>query len=256
MRRHSTSCVFVQGLALLAVLVLLGPLGTAADAAPIIADLGNPTGYTIKEVNNAGGIIVFDKLFTDFTVVSTNSVGAAAPDENAIKVTGVYINNAVVKGEWGLKFNGGWSAGKNMVADSTITFQVSIIEPYRTQGWVIVDNTLWMDAYGWAGNGFVSISENVFSADPRLGPAPQLVSPPKLVHASAIFEDPVDQRDLTAHVQDLWVVKDVIANGSVTPGDFAHLSQFYNTFSQVPEPATLALLGLGGLAAAWRRKRR
>jgi len=254
MRRIILSAVVVS--ALLAVLVLFGPLGPAADAAPIIANLGNPTAYTIKEVNDAGGIIVFDKLFTDFTVVSTNSVGAAAPDENAIKVTGVYINNAVVKGEWGLKFNGGWSAGKNMVADSTITFQVSIIEPYRTQGWVIVDNSLWMDAYGWAGNGFVSISENVFSADPRLGPAPQLVSPPKLVYSSAVFEDLVDQRDLTVHVQDLWVNKDVIANGSVAVGDFAHLSQFYQTFSQVPEPASMILLGLGGLATFVARRRR
>ena len=254
MRRHSIHCLPVQGLTLLAVLALLGPLGPVAEAAPIMADLGNPTGYTIKEVNDAGGIIVFDKLFTDFTVVSTNSFGAAAPDENAIKVTGVYINSAPVLNEWGLKFNGGWSAGAGMVADSTITFQVSIVEPYRTQGWVVVDNTLWMDAYGWAGNGFVSISENVYSADPRLGPAPQLVSPPKLVHSSAVFEDLVDQRDLTAPIQDFWVVKDVIANGSVTPGDFAHLSQFYQTFSQVPEPATLAFLALG-VAVVVRRRR-
>ena len=51
MRRIILSAVVVS--ALLAVLVLFGPLGPAADAAPIIANLGNPTAYTIKEVNDA-----------------------------------------------------------------------------------------------------------------------------------------------------------------------------------------------------------
>jgi hypothetical protein len=228
-----------------------GQASGAVISGPLIADLENPVAYTIEEVNEAGGIIVDDKLFADFTVVSTDSVGASSPGPEAIEVTGV-----VIAGEVGLKFNGGWSALKDMIADSTITFRVSVQEPERSDGWVVFDNTLWMTAFGADGGGFISISENVYTVDPREAQAPEPVAN-KLV----FFQDDVNKK-LSDHVEfppgyaDVWVVKNVIVNGGEAVGDAAHLSEFYNTFSQVPEPATLGLLAVGGAAALLSRRRR
>jgi hypothetical protein len=222
--------------------------------AAIVADFVNPQAYSLTDVNVAGGIIVGDKLFDDFTVTTTKSVGAVAPGLAEIAVTGVYINSGGVQNELGLKFNSGWSAQTNQIADSTITFRVGILEPQLSQGFLIVDNSLWIDAYGASAGAIVSVSENVYLTDPRLGPATSVAN--KLVWYSKTSENTFDHEDFAVPAAEIWVVKDVIANGGVDANGLGHLSQFYNTFSQVPEPATLALLGLGGLAAAWRRKRR
>ncbi len=44
-------------------------------------------------------------------------------------------------------------------------------------------------------------------------------------------------------------------NGGASHAGIAAFSVFYQTFSQVPEPGTLTLLVLGGLAAMVRRRK-
>ena len=53
----------------------------------------------------------------------------------------------------------------------------------------------------------------------------------------------------------IWVVKDIaIAGGG--PRGFATLSEFGQSFSQIPEPATMGVLALGGILLGIRRRRR
>lgn len=243
-----------------------------AQAAPIIADLNDPQdSYTIEEVQNAGGIIVGDKLFDEFRVTTTTTANAIAPDASAIAVTGVKIS-----GELGLRFNAGlsaWSVQANEYADTTIKFRVSITEPELLQGWVLTDNSLWMSAYATENNGLVSVSENIYALDPDKVPAgsPENKSiANKFVWYIDDFKNKVydhkDFMDMTdpdplnwtpLELVEIWVIKDVIANGgaSIEPPGVAHISEFYQTFSQIPEPGTVALLAAGGVFVLLRRRR-
>ncbi len=233
--------------------------GTFASGAIIIADIGNPVSYTIEEVNAAGGIQVGDKLFSDWRVTDTESQGAIAPNASEIVVTGVQIG-----GDYGLRFNSGWSAPAGQLADSTIKFKVSIVEPWLSEGWVIKDNALWIAAYGVSNNtdaGAVSVSENVYAFDPDLGHTTPIAN--KFVYYkddndNLLYDekDFVDASGAPVALTEIWVIKDVIAYGGVGTVGVAHISEFFQTFSQVPEPATLALLGLGGIGVLFRRRRR
>ncbi len=232
-------------------------VGTFASGA-IIANMDNVS-YTIEEVEAAGGIQVGDKLFSDWCVTDTQSVGAIAPDASEIVVTGIQID-----GDYGLRFNSGWSAPAGQLADSTIKFKVSIVEPWLSQGWLIKDNALWMTAFGVSNNtdaGAVSVSENVYAFDPYLGYSKPIAN--KFVYYkddddNLLYEekDFVDDMGVPIALTEIWVIKDVIAYGGVGAVGVAHISEFFQTFSQVPEPATMALLGLGGVGLLLKRRRR
>lgn len=249
---------------LLGVLVVTSGVSSAA----IIWDFGNPPvdPPTIAEIISAGGLEVGDKLFSDFEVITTDTVGTVAPGADAIKVTGVQM-----VGDYGLRLNGGWSAGGQEIADTTIHFSVAITEPWLGQGWLIKDNALWMTAFGVSGTGdggIVSVSENVYAQDPNIYPVN--VNPPlanKFVYyrddtdmelyEEALFVDRSDPLNLVmVQLPKIWVIKDVVANGGDLLTGAAHLSEFWQTFSQIPEPATFAVLSLGGVLLLTRRRRR
>jgi len=217
-------------------------------SAAIVADYTNS--YTIDEVMAGGGLVVGDKLFDSFRVTTTSTQGTIAPGSDAIKVTGV-----IVEGDYGLRFNGPWSAAAGQLADSTIKFRVSITEPYLSQGHLIKDNGLFMTAFGASptlDNGMVSISENVYATDPDAG-FNQPVANKLVYYISDQNNDLFDEKDFYDFVQgqpvalpEIWVVKDVVANGGLPDGvGVAHVSEFFQTFSQVPEPTTIGLLCLG-----------
>jgi len=243
---------------LVSALVVLGLIASLSSAA-IIADYTDPTdSYTIAEVIQAKGIIVGDKLFDEFRVTDSNSQFAVAPGAGAIKVTGILVG-----GDYGLRFNGPWSATAGQLADSTIAFRVSIIEPDLSEGWLIKDNALWITAFGVSNTvqgGIVSVSEQVYASDPAAGFTEPIAN--KAVYYvddtnKWLYDekDFVDASGAPLELPEVWVIKDVIANGGYGETGIAHLSEFYQTFSQIPEPGAMALLGLGGLAMLIRRRR-
>jgi len=255
------ACASVGAAVLLFGAILAFVLFPSFASGEIIADLQEVEGvpglyrdlnsYTLDEINDENGIIIGDKLFKQFYVVTTKSVGAFAPTSAEIAITAIQVN-----GDYGMQFNSGWSAQAGQLADSTIEFHASILPAFVDLGYYFKDNALYITAYGNnTASGQVSVSENLYAQHPGLG-GPSFAD--KFVYY--VDDDNKKLLDLEEFdpITEMWIVKDVIANGGVGDYGVAHLSEFYQTFSQVPEPGTLALLGFGaiGLAAyAWRKRR-
>jgi hypothetical protein len=248
------ACFFV------AFLAVLGPAGLASGA--IIADpteenLGNgvyedATYYTLADIITAGGIVIGDKLFDNFSAVTTQSTNAIASGEDEIKITAVYH-----KGEYGFKINGLWSAGALQLADTTLTYHASILPDYITQGYAFSDNTLWISGYGVSKNattGAVSVSENIYLTSEKT----DAIANEYVYYTSDLDKYTKDTGEFAVPVTSIWVVKDIGAYGGAGMVGSAHLSELYQTFSQTPEPGTLVLLGVGaiGFVGYTIRKRR
>ncbi len=239
---------------LMLVSVLIGMvavMSSVALATPIVADVNGSTGYTLAEVSAAGGIIVGDKLFDGFRVTTTKSTGAIAPDDGTISITAVKVG-----GDYGLRFNGGWSAPAGTISDSTIKFHVSVLPDAVARGWQIKDNSLWISGYGVSSTSdgaAVSVSENVYTSDPDVGHTNPVAN--KFVYYKNDNDNTLYDHKEFVPVTEVWIVKDVIAYGGTGSTGVAHMSEFYQTFSQVPEPATIALLGLGSLVLVYRKKK-
>ncbi len=224
-------------------------LSVSAPAPANIVTLTNE--YTLEEVMTQfpNGFVVLDKVFSDWAFTANAQGGGLAPTPAGITVQGVYFDLNGSQAceptidEIGLRFTGGWSAGPGQLVDTVISFKVAATRPHY-----ITDNTLKMTASGSAGTGGASISENVYS-DAILS---DLVAG-KFVVDTPTFVQHEDHVDFSQGYSELWVVKDVNVNGGI--GGAAQISEFYNTFSQVPEPASLVLLAVGVLAVIRRRRR-
>ncbi len=254
----------------LCVLALLATSVSASFAsAEIIADLQpyqlDPNiligdSYYLSDINTGGGILIGDKLFDSFFVTFTNSVGANAPGLSEIKLTPIQIlkSGAPFGGDYGFIVNGAWSAPGLTRADSTIWFHSKIVD----EGYYFKDSELWLSASGVSNDtvsGQASVSENIY-------PSPPSGLPESIADMYVYFKDDTHKlfHDAAAFdpITEIWVVKDVMVYGGINDLGSAHISEFWETFSQggnpVPEPGTLALLAFGaiGLAAyAWRKRR-
>jgi len=236
---------------LLITLLVVGFSCTFASAGFI--EITDPT-LTIQDVLDNYSTIpgyefrVLDKVFADWDVRTIGSIGAAAPDADEILVVGGYWDSGPYAGEVGLRFNSGWVAGRNQISSSTITFTVD-----TDPAWDVVGTTLYVDLFEADHNSLASISTNVYNELP--GPGINYIA------SGYVFKDGVNgltqQTDHADFAQEdkVWVKTGVTANSDNVDGRIAHITEFYQTFGQIPEPATLGLLGLGALALIRRRRR-
>jgi len=238
-----------------AVLATTIGLFTVASPANVVVDVtstyklsdfvGSPTAF----------IRVEDKVFSEFTHEDTSDFGGNAPSPAAINVTGVKVDygNGF---EYGLRFSGNWSAVGEQLADTIIRYKVTADDP-----WLIIDNTLWMSASGASDAGVATISESVYRLYPPSSDDDRVAAKYVYDYDDHNYSKIIDHFEFPPGYEELWIVKDVAVNGGGedtggNPLGSAHISEFYQTFSQVPEPATLALTAAGALVLVLHRRRR
>lgn len=190
-----------------------------------------------------GSLVVGDKEFSQFNL-DIITVGALPSDPNMMTVQGV---QDVATGDYGLRFNDfDWSVVSDQIISVDLSFKVSILPDEEYDDYFIKDIWLYLTGAGAAGTGAVNAGENVWDAFPGNNIASL---------SCAVWDGGAKLADYAEFtpLKKIWVQAKYIsviggANGT------AHFSEFFQFYSQVPEPATLVLLGTASIWVFTRKK--
>ncbi|MBN2455459.1 MAG: PEP-CTERM sorting domain-containing protein [Sedimentisphaerales bacterium] len=193
----------------------------------------------------AGGLVVGDKLFSDFLVDGIAQGGALTPTASTVYIQG---GKDDVSGNYGLKFLLDWDAGSNQSICVNIDYKVSILPGYDEY---FIDGA-WslLSLAGATGTGVVAATETMWDAPLPFGSWLATLSTSWQVGASGL-----DLKDYAnfAQIKQMWVNNGFTVTGGLS--GTAKLNEVFQMYTQIPEPATLLLLGLGSLALIRIRKR-
>lgn len=205
------------------------------------------TGAPIPISDLPGGqLVVGDKVFSDFEVVGIAEGGALTPHAGTVLVQGGQDQGGTE--DYGLRFVLNWDVGSNQSVNANINFNASILPGYDC--WFIEDVYMLLSIAGATGTGVVGATETVWDAPPPMATWLATLSTSWQVGAtgadlsdSAVF-DPIKQ---------IHIRKGITITGG-TNGT-AKLNEVFQLYSQIPEPATVCLLGLGAVVLLRSRKR-
>lgn len=224
----------------------------ASTASAALIDL-TPVGNAVNSVGSislgalqsdpTAGIIVGDKVFTGF---SYSRIGDM-PVANDVLVLGFKDPD----GNWGVSFHGTFvDLPGGSFSDALIRFQVEVDAEAAQQGWQISDAHLFVGGVGAGDESFFTVDETFLGKNETLNAYYSTLGPGvnSQLSDSTIFTTPVTKLNVT---------KDIFA--SAAAGGFlpARATVIDQSFSQtlIPEPATLALAGMSGLAMVAIRRR-
>jgi hypothetical protein len=217
-------------------------LATSASAGWEPLPGSNPV--SISSLQDGGSLVFGDKEISEFEMFGFSDGGALDPNPDEMFVQG---GKNSVTGDYGLKFTFSWSAVSGQTINATLSFKVSILHDY---GDALIKD-IWLDLTGGAGAtgaGVVDVTENVRNAG---GDVIASLSCSKQYGDGDAYL--VDYADEFAPVREIWIYsKDVSITGGADGS--ADLSEFYQYYSRIPEPATLVLLGTAGIWIFTRRK--
>ena len=215
--------------------VLAGTVAGSANAATMsLADI----------MAGDGTFVTGDKILSDFSFTTTSSNGASE-----VTAAGIELTDVMGGGDYGVDFELVLTAFSSQYSNLQLHFKVSVDPAAAADGWVIDGASLSMFAGGNNGDGGAIIVESIYQTASTNGP--ELGS--MTTSADAVFTQLFDSTGL-AESTEIYVHKDIsVSGGAQGAGHISGFSQFYSQ-SQVPEPASLALMGLGGLAMIKRRK--
>ncbi|MFZ0034254.1 MAG: PEP-CTERM sorting domain-containing protein [Sedimentisphaerales bacterium] len=191
-------------------------------------------------------LIFGDKKFSEIDVFGIGVGGAIAPTADSLLVQGGQND-----GNYGLWFLLSWNAASGQSINADLNFKVSVL-PGSDE--YIKDVELVITGSSATGTGVVNVGETVWDAPFPDGDV--------IASLSASKQAGDDGAYLVAHKEfvprkEIWIFsKDISITGG-TNGS-AHLSGLFQFYSQtqVPEPATVCLLSIGGLILLRRRRKK
>ena len=204
--------------------MIQGPAVVIGDAVPL------------SELLDDGELQVGDKLFTDFTY----DVIGNMPVASAVNV--IPIQDAM--GNYGFRLQGGFlDLPGDGASDALLTYVVTVLDP-----------NLWIsDAHLVANASVVGDSDGIAIVTETFQPSGGNAN--MSVFDNGTVQQLVDWVDFDQLHRSLQVQKDILLEaGRASAG--ASISFIDQTFSQVPEPATIALLGIGGATMLFGRRRK
>jgi hypothetical protein len=218
----------------------------AAPASAALIDL-TPQGGTMNSVGSVSladlisgqtmGVKVGDKEFTGFSYSRLGDM----PQASDILVLGFKDTD----GNWGISLHGAFlDLPGGTPSDALVRFAVEVSAAQAAQGWRISDAHLFLGGVNVGGDESLFVVDENFAQNNSLleayvstiGPGPQQSQP--------------SDSDTFAPVVKLSVTKDILAiaaAGNFLPSRATVIDQSFSQ-TQVPEPATFALLGMSSLA--------
>jgi len=202
---------------------------------------------TLSSLQGGGSLVFGDKEISEFELFGFGAEGALDPNPDKMFVQGGWDTSS---GDYGLRFNFSWVAGSYQTVNATLSFKVSILPEYDDR--FIKDVSMYLTGAGATGTGMVSVVETVWDASFPEGNVIASLSCSKQDDDGGAYL--VDSAEF-APLKEIWIFsKDISITGG-TSGT-GHLSEFFQYYSQIPEPATVVLLGLGALGLIRRKQSR
>ncbi|MGB8225649.1 MAG: PEP-CTERM sorting domain-containing protein [Sedimentisphaerales bacterium] len=218
-------------------------IATAASASPIP---WIPCTNSVSLSSLLDNSLIFgDKKLSDIDFSGFAINGAISPSPDAVFVQGGQNGTT---GDYGLRFQFAWVALSGQYVNTNLKFKISILPGY--DNYFIKDVGMDISGVSATGTGGVTVGEDV--RDAPFG---------NVIASLSCSKDPNDGGAFLkddaefAPTKEIWIwSKDLSVTGGINGS--AHISEFYQFYSQteVPEPATIGLLCLGGLAILGRKK--
>jgi len=211
-------------------IVLLFSIPTTARAQTITNMTAGGTISLSTVIDSNLDVQVGDKLFGNFAFTYNDLAGNTSDPLTESNVTISTVSNII---GFGLQFTQPLEAIGADEKDITFEYTASVVQPSSN---MISDIHLAMT--GSAGNGGLgTIAEQVFTGGFGANSAGEI--------STSTLGPSTAATNISPTVTELWVEKDVLVNGGGAANGFAEISIIQQTYSQVPEPSTLLLVGLG-----------